>query len=197
MREAGLQDRRSPPDHLTSLSGTSINVEPSGRRRPHPSLSDWQSRCREDRATFLTWSIWVTCFYVALAVGFLLVLKHTGELKPILLHLPAYRVRLGDALGFIASFAVLMTFLMQTMFSLRMTAVLSNVLFVAYGYVGHIYPVLLLHLTLLPINLTRIVSTMNVPQAAAHSTASVRRSARDQLKTSSSESTVPGAEPNQ
>jgi hypothetical protein len=59
-------------------------------------------------------------------------------------------------LGFAASFAVLATFLMRTMRPLRVVAVGSNVLFIAYGYWAHILPVLCLHLALLPINIGRL-----------------------------------------
>ena len=59
-------------------------------------------------------------------------------------------------LGFAASFAVLATFLMRTMLPLRIVAVASNALFIAYGYCAHILPVLGLHLALLPINIGRL-----------------------------------------
>jgi hypothetical protein len=61
-----------------------------------------------------------------------------------------------NLLGFAASFAVLATFLMRTMLPLRIVAVGSNVLFIAYGYCAHILPVLCLHLALLPINIGRL-----------------------------------------
>jgi hypothetical protein len=61
-----------------------------------------------------------------------------------------------NLLGYVASCAVLATFLMRTMTPLRLVAILSNVLFLAYGYVEHIYPVLFLHLALLPINSWRL-----------------------------------------
>ena len=63
---------------------------------------------------------------------------------------------MADLLGYAASCAVLVTFLMRTMVSLRLVAITSNVLFAAFGYVQHIYPVLLLHAVLLPINLWRL-----------------------------------------
>jgi hypothetical protein len=59
-------------------------------------------------------------------------------------------------LGFVASFAVLATFLMRTMLPLRIVAVGNNVLFIGYGYCAHILPVLCLHLALLPINIGRL-----------------------------------------
>jgi hypothetical protein len=61
-----------------------------------------------------------------------------------------------DGLGFCASLAVLASFCMTTIVSLRLLALTSNVLFGAYGLVAHIYPVVFLHLTLLPINLVKL-----------------------------------------
>lgn len=63
-----------------------------------------------------------------------------------------------DLLGYAASTAVLATFLMRTMLPLRLTAILSNLLFLSYGYLAHITPVLFLHLALLPINVTRLLA---------------------------------------
>jgi len=61
-----------------------------------------------------------------------------------------------DLLGYAASCAVLATFLTQTMKPLRLIAILSNVLFLSYGYTQQIYPVFFLHLVLLPINSWRL-----------------------------------------
>jgi CRP/FNR family transcriptional regulator, cyclic AMP receptor protein len=61
-----------------------------------------------------------------------------------------------DLLGYGASAAVLATFCMSTMIPLRIMALVSNVLFAAYGYVDHLYPVFLLHAVLLPINAYRL-----------------------------------------
>ncbi len=59
--------------------------------------------------------------------------------------------------GYAASAAVLATFLMSTMIPLRILALVSNVLFISYGYFNHIYPVLILHAILFPINLRRLL----------------------------------------
>ena len=67
-----------------------------------------------------------------------------------------------DALGYVASACVLATFCMSTMISLRVVAISSNVLFVVYGALVHIYPVLILHIILLPVNLARLVQTLNL-----------------------------------
>jgi len=60
-----------------------------------------------------------------------------------------------DSVGFCASAAVLASFCMTTILWLRLFALTSNVLFIAYGWLGHIYPVLFLHAILLPINLVK------------------------------------------
>lgn len=60
-------------------------------------------------------------------------------------------------LGYAASATVLVTFCMSTMIPLRVVALVSNVLFMAYGYADHLYPVLLLHAILLPVNTLRLV----------------------------------------
>jgi CRP/FNR family cyclic AMP-dependent transcriptional regulator len=68
---------------------------------------------------------------------------------------------MADLLGYAASCAVLATFLMRTMVPLRLVAILSNVLFLAFGYIAHIYPVFFLHLALLPINTWRLIACMD------------------------------------
>ena len=62
-----------------------------------------------------------------------------------------------DILGYAASAAVLATFCMSTMIPLRILALGSNVLFMAYGYVDHLYPVLVLHAILFPVNALRLI----------------------------------------
>jgi CRP/FNR family transcriptional regulator, cyclic AMP receptor protein len=60
-----------------------------------------------------------------------------------------------DALGYLASGLVLATFCMRTMMALRFAAIGSNVCFILFGVAAHIYPVLLLHIILLPLNVMR------------------------------------------
>jgi hypothetical protein len=61
-----------------------------------------------------------------------------------------------DFLGFAAALSVLGSFSMSSILALRTLALLSNVLFVLYGLCAHIYPVLMLHIILLPINLIKL-----------------------------------------
>jgi CRP/FNR family transcriptional regulator, cyclic AMP receptor protein len=59
-------------------------------------------------------------------------------------------------IGYLASALVLCTFLTRTMMPLRMVALGSNVAFIAYGALLHLYPVLVLHVVLLPVNAWRL-----------------------------------------
>lgn len=61
-----------------------------------------------------------------------------------------------NVLGYAASAAVLASFCMSTMIPLRVVALASNVLFIAYGYVDNLHPVLLLHALLFPLNAYRL-----------------------------------------
>ena len=65
---------------------------------------------------------------------------------------------MADLLGYAASCAVLASFLMRTMVPLRLVAILSNMLFLVFGYVENIHPVFFLHMALLPINAWRLIA---------------------------------------
>jgi hypothetical protein len=62
-----------------------------------------------------------------------------------------------DGVGFAAAGLVLATFCMRSMSALRWVAIASNVAFIAYGYLGGLTPVLLLHMLLLPVNVRRLL----------------------------------------
>jgi CRP/FNR family transcriptional regulator, cyclic AMP receptor protein len=75
-----------------------------------------------------------------------------------------------DALGYAASLTVFATFCMGTMMPLRYTALASNVLFAAFGYFGGIYPVLILHALLFPVNLIRLVQIQRLVREVGSAT---------------------------
>ena len=86
-----------------------------------------------------------------------------------------------DVLGYAASSAVLATFMMRTMLPLRLVAIASNLLFILYGHLDHILPVLLLHIALLPINIFRLFSLYSVDfpgTLSSFTTSSFRRKFR-------------------
>jgi CRP/FNR family cyclic AMP-dependent transcriptional regulator len=65
-----------------------------------------------------------------------------------------------DGIGYLASLLVLLTFCMNTMMTLRAVAICSNLAFAIYGVAANVYPVLLLHLILLPLNALHLINML-------------------------------------
>ena len=63
---------------------------------------------------------------------------------------------LAELIGYAAAACVFLTFYMKTMVPLRIAGIVSNVLFIVYGYFSGAHPVLILHLALLPLNVWRL-----------------------------------------
>ncbi len=61
-----------------------------------------------------------------------------------------------DAMGYFAASLVLATFCAKRMVSLRALAIASNVAFIAYGLSADLWPIVLLHVTMLPLNIMRL-----------------------------------------
>ena len=64
---------------------------------------------------------------------------------------------LNDLLGYAACALVLITFAARSIVTLRIVAIASNLMFIAYAVSAQLPPVLLLHLLLLPLNAWRLV----------------------------------------
>src|SRR5215813_13776887 len=62
-----------------------------------------------------------------------------------------------EVAGYVASTLVFLTFYMKTMIPLRIVGILGNLAFMAYGLGDHLYPVLILHAILLPLNCVRLI----------------------------------------
>jgi hypothetical protein len=62
-----------------------------------------------------------------------------------------------ELLGYATSAAVFAAFCVTEMIVLLCLVILSNLLFMAYGFFEHLAPVLLLHMVLLPVNVVRLV----------------------------------------
>jgi hypothetical protein len=78
-----------------------------------------------------------------------------------------------DVTGYTAALAVLGAFCMTGIIPLRVLAIVSNILFAAYGILAHLYPVFLLHMVLLPINLGKLARLLQGERATRD--AEVRR----------------------
>lgn len=72
--------------------------------------------------------------------------------------------------GYFAATLVFLTFYMKTMVPLRVVGLCSNCAFIMYGYLGGLYPVLILHLILLPLNSLRLREMLNLIQQVRETT---------------------------
>lgn len=76
-----------------------------------------------------------------------------------------------EAVGYLASTLVLLTFCMSTMLTLRAIAICSNIAFIGYGILAGLYPVLILHIILLPLNIVLLVRMINLLRRAKRAAA--------------------------
>lgn len=65
-----------------------------------------------------------------------------------------------EVLGYVASGAVFVTFWMKTLISLRLVAIMGNVLYLSYGLTNDIGNIILLHGSLLPVNCWRLYESV-------------------------------------
>jgi hypothetical protein len=77
--------------------------------------------------------------------------------------MPQFSTFVGSA----AAALVLLTFTTREMRTLRLIAICSNVAFIAYGALDWLPPIVLLHVTLLPLNLLRLIQLKKAAPAAA------------------------------
>lgn len=61
-----------------------------------------------------------------------------------------------EAIGYLAALITVGTFYMKTMIPLRLVGIASNVTWIAYGALAGVYPPLVLHIVLLPLNAIRL-----------------------------------------
>jgi CRP-like cAMP-binding protein len=77
---------------------------------------------------------------------------------------------IAEISGYIASALVFLTFSMKTMVPLRVIGICSNCAFIAYGALGGLYPVLILHLILLPMNSLRLRQMLQLTRQVREAT---------------------------
>lgn len=71
-----------------------------------------------------------------------------------------------EIFGYLAASLLLLTFFMRQMVPLRAMAIAASAAWVVYGWADHIYPVLCLHVVLLPVNGTRLYQGLRGQGAA-------------------------------
>ena len=74
-------------------------------------------------------------------------------------------VGVTDLVGYAAAGLVLATFSARSLIALRVLAIASNVLFIAYAAGAQLLPVLILHALLVPINLLRLCQALGAGRA--------------------------------
>lgn len=77
---------------------------------------------------------------------------------------------LAEVSGYVAAVLVFLTFYMKTMVPLRVVGICSNCIFIIYGYIGTLYPVLILHLILLPLNGLRLREMLRLTRQVQEAT---------------------------
>jgi len=69
-------------------------------------------------------------------------------------------ISLVDVLGFVAALLTLVAFAQARMLPMRLAAIAANIAFISYGGLGGHWPVLALHLVLLPLNAMRLAGEL-------------------------------------
>ncbi|HZT90009.1 MAG TPA: hypothetical protein VFA12_18705 [Stellaceae bacterium] len=82
-----------------------------------------------------------------------------------------------ELLGYFAASLVFATFCTRRMVPLRVTAISSNMAFLAYGCLGHLWPIVALHALLLPVNCARLRGACAASAASVSTPAIFRTSA--------------------
>ncbi|MBW7957507.1 MAG: cyclic nucleotide-binding domain-containing protein [Deltaproteobacteria bacterium] len=67
-----------------------------------------------------------------------------------------------DLIGYLAASLVFLSFYMKKMIPLRAVGASANVVFIIYASIAHVYPLLILHGLLFPLNITRMVQMMRL-----------------------------------
>ena len=72
-----------------------------------------------------------------------------------------------EVLGYLGGVLVFSTFYLKTMIPLRLVAIASNIVYIAYSALAGLLPILVLHTLLLPLNIWRLIRSRAVdPQSA-------------------------------
>lgn len=78
-----------------------------------------------------------------------------SALETALAYIPTHPTR-GDVAGYLGGILIVLSFFKTTMIPLRAIGAMSNLCFVAYGYMDALYPIMMLHAVLFPLNVVRL-----------------------------------------
>jgi hypothetical protein len=74
---------------------------------------------------------------------------------------------LSETLGWLAASLVFAAFYARQMAQLRALAIVSNIAFIGYGSLAHLWPILVLHAAMLPMNALRFRQALSIADATA------------------------------
>ena len=66
----------------------------------------------------------------------------------------------SDIIGYLGAFLLVMTFFVRDMVQLRITAICFSIAWLVYGFSDALYPIIILHLVLAPLNAYRLWQTL-------------------------------------
>jgi hypothetical protein len=69
----------------------------------------------------------------------------------------------SDIIGYLAAILLVLTFFMRDMVQLRITAICSSIAWLVYGFLNALYPIIILHLVLAPLNAYRLWQSLRQP----------------------------------
>ena len=72
----------------------------------------------------------------------------------------------SDIIGYLAALLLVLTFFMRYMMQLSITAICSSIAWLVYGFSDALYPIIILHLVLAPLNAYRLWQTFQQPGSA-------------------------------
>ena len=68
-----------------------------------------------------------------------------------------------DMIGYFGAFLLVLTFFMPGMVQLRITAICSSLAWLTYGLADTLYPIIVLHMVLIPLNSYRLWQAVRQP----------------------------------
>jgi hypothetical protein len=75
----------------------------------------------------------------------------------------------NELIGWFAASLVFAAFCAREMAALRAVAIASNIAFIGYGYIDHLWPIVVLHTAMLPMNVIRLSQALSSVGGATRS----------------------------
>src|SRR5690349_24517395 len=78
----------------------------------------------------------------------------------------------AEIIGYVGAILSIATNSMRTMIPLRCMGIATNCVMIVYSFLGGIYPTLVVHLVVLPLNTTRLVQMLRLIRQVRHAASS-------------------------